>query len=225
MNLIKLYTSIIVLMMCMMPVAGMTFDENETDSIVEPDVPMTSTIVYGWMNLSGVTPMPNSQVYFQEYMNNEPTGISYSNATNATGFYSLDMNITGGGKMFMVYGINNTCLLYQQYHGIPEGGNHTINISMTLAPPRDCSVRGYITDNTNGSAMASINVTAQSWQYLNSTQTNATGYYYMGFIPEEYQMGPDATGYERWTQNFNLNSGDHVWRNITLEPVNSTIMG
>ncbi|MCK5038500.1 MAG: carboxypeptidase regulatory-like domain-containing protein [Thermoplasmata archaeon] len=225
MNLIKLYTSIIVLMMCMMPVAGMTFDENETDNIVEPDVPMTSTIVYGWMNLSGVTPMPNSQVYFQEYMNNEPTGISYSNATNATGFYSLDMNITGGGKIFMVYGINNTCLLYQQYHGIPEGGNHTINISMTLAPPRDCSVRGYITDNTNGSAMASINVTAQSWQYLNSTQTNATGYYYMGFIPEEYQMGPDATGYERWIQNFNLNSGDHVWRNITLEPVNATIKG
>ncbi len=219
----KISALVIVLMMCLTPVAGMTFDNNVNDSIVDPTIPMTMTMIYGWMNHSGNIPMPNSQVYFEDAQ--VPGGQSYSDITDANGYYSVNIDITGGGHSYRMYGINNTCTLWQSDYNFPEGGSYQINIDMVLAPARDCSIRGYITDSTNGNPMASINMTAMSWNYMNSTQTNGTGYYEMGFIPQDYSMGPEATGYERWTQNVNLQSGDNVWRNITLEPINSTIKG
>ena len=79
MNSNKIYTSIIVLIMCLMPVAGMTFEMDEINEAPSPEETMTITTVYGWVNDTGGSPMPNTYVIFQDA---ETQGIEFSNSTN-----------------------------------------------------------------------------------------------------------------------------------------------
>ncbi len=218
----KILTLVIVLMMSLTPVTGMTFNDNANDSIVDPIVPMTSTMVYGWVNDTGSNPMPGTSVIFRD---TDTEGIIFSTSTNATGYYNITINVTYDGHIFEMYGVNNVAYLYQNYVGFNEGSNREISFDLNMAPARDCSLEGYITDSLTGMPIAGINITASGNSYLNSTQTNATGYYHMGFIPDQYSMGPDVDGYEDWVEQFYLNSGDNSWRNITLEPINSTLKG
>ncbi|MCK4265893.1 MAG: carboxypeptidase regulatory-like domain-containing protein, partial [Thermoplasmata archaeon] len=124
----------------------------------------------------------------------------------------------------MVYGINNTCLLNMTDWWLPDS-DFQLNIDMEPAPPRDCSIRGYLRDAVNGFGLSGETLTAISDTYMNWTTTNGSGFYNMSFIPEKYGMGAESDGYEGTSLNFKLESGRHIWRNISLEPLNCYLRG
>ena len=192
---------LIVLLMCSMPVAGMLEQIDDSQTNEEPIAPQVMTGVYGWVTVGGVTPMNATTVVVQDV--NNATNKNQT-TTNATGFYTVSVDVTSPGQEFIVYSINRSCFLHQNDIYLDPGVPEEYNISMNLAPARNATVKGFLTDSRTGGPINDTSMVAfsghQPEAYFNSTATNATGYFEMGLVPaggnEEYGLSAELDGFD-----------------------------
>ncbi len=220
----KIISLFVVMIMISVPVSAILNSLTVQAEIPSEKIPMTAAVqVYGWMNCSGAG-CAFSRVMFED---RQGQGADNEILTNDTGFYSIFIDVTGGDHRFNVYGINNTCYLFKTEWGFNEfGGSQRRDIDLNPAPPRDCSIRGYLTDAVSGLPIQFENVTAISEpeNYMNITSTNDTGFYIMSLIPEKYYL-TGVEGYEEYYPRFSVSSGQVLWLNVSLEPLTCQLRG
>ncbi len=215
----KLIAFLVTLAVCMP--AGMALQGGWAENVGNTTM-TTVRPVFGWVNDSGTGLPVQAAIYFGDM---DGQGATNSTTSDALGFYSLNLSVTGIHH-FRMHGINNAYRLNATDIWLDE----TIpwfqyDMELEPAPPRNCSVEGYLVDAVSGSPVSGENMTASSDDYLNSTATNATGYFRLGLISGEYLMGASRTGYESTSIQFTLGANQSKWRNITLEPLNCTLKG
>ncbi len=219
----KLFALILVLMMVSMPASILLDSENVQARPVEISVQTAEVFVFGWVNdsVSGL-PIQSVTVYFGDMYG---YGASNSTGTNVVGYYELNLTVTNNHQ-FQMLGIHPAYLLSQIDVWIDESWPDVMyNMELDPAPPRSSWLKGFLLDAITGLPLTGENLTAASDDYINSTQTDISGYFSMGFIPGDYKMGASSTGYESITLQFTLGDNWTLWRNITLEPLNCTLKG
>ncbi|MBU4070947.1 MAG: carboxypeptidase regulatory-like domain-containing protein, partial [Candidatus Thermoplasmatota archaeon] len=218
----KYFVMMLVIIVCM-PV-GMIMPVNIANAQPIQDSTATAEMtVYGWINETGTGTPIQATVYFADMYGYGATNSTVSNLV--TGYYSLNLTVTNY-HYFLMHGINTAYKLNQTDAYIDESWpSFHMDMQLELAPPRSSSLSGYLLDAVTGLPLVNRSMTAASEEYLNSTVTNATGYYSMGFIPGEYTMGASSDGYESTSIRFTLAENWTIWRNITLEPLNCTLRG
>ena len=206
-----------------MPV-GIIMPADNVDALPVQDSTATAVVtVFGWINETGTgTPIQFATVYFADRAG---YGATNSTITNLTGYYTLNLMVTNLHDFLMI-GIHHAHKMNQTGLMIDESITlRNFNMKLELAPPRNSFINGYLLDAVTDLPIANESMTAASEDYMNSTTTNASGFYQMGFIPGDFTMGTDHAGYESTSLRFTMGDNWTIWRNITLEPLNSTLRG
>jgi hypothetical protein len=153
--------------------------------------------------------------------------------TNATGFYNISIFAPPSGVPFALSAFHEDYLINSTGFDLDENTNKT-NVTIYLDPAqnKNSSVRGIIRDAITMAPLSFTGVIAygndfmNNPKYINTTNTNATGYYEMILQSNlNYYVQAQRTGYETQSRSAFLSPGTNRVFDFLLEPTNCTLMG
>ncbi len=123
---------------------------------------------------------------------------------------------------FVHSGTYSVQALYAEYFGLPATSSNVITLTLTPGG----SVRGLVTDSTNGQPLedAEIRVIRPADQAVLATvTTGADGTYNIAELPRgEYTVEVRATGYLRTSAEISVTAGEETEANFSLSPLLAT---
>ena len=175
-------------------------------------------VIKGYIKESG-TGSPIQGAYAIAQIDNSNGNFT---STDGSGYYQV--NVADG-----IYGIMvaHGGHMFNYTQGIAVWGMRTAwaNISLSPAPARTSTVKGYVNDSKTGNPLKGIDIVAahiigQVPEYANLTTTDPSGFYQMSIIPDSYSIIlPNIyTHYSNGTQ-FTVAGGQTIWANLSLDPI------
>jgi hypothetical protein len=179
--------------------------------------------VDGYVTDSGTgVPIDKAMIMLQ----NTEDGTMNITQTNATGYYILSIYVPPGGRIFVISAFHEDYLVNSSYIWLNPFINISQDISLDPATEKGSYIHGKIFDAVTMSPMPWVGIAALGENYINTTGTNATGYYWMGLQSNQtYWIQVENDGYMSQGKRTYLNWGDNRSFNILLEPMNCTLKG
>lgn len=199
---------------------------------------LSSLVGIGWSALA-----EEDNVYVDGYVKDSGTGLPIDNAaiilqnprdgrtnatqTNMTGHYNLSIHSPVSGDVFVIIAFHEDYLINSTYIWLSPWNNRTnYNISLDPATQKDSHVHGKVWDAVTMNPLPWSEVAAIGDNYINTTGTNATGYYWMKLESNQtYVIQAGKDGYENQRNSGYFNWGDNLTFNFLLEPTNCTLKG
>lgn len=175
----------------------------------------------------GTEPAPGTLVMYSLDVQRSPTGNS--TVSNSTGDYEIWVE---GGNDYYLYFANGDAMFdsnsqIQSHIGVSQ--TKYVNATLTPAPARTVTVKGFLTNASNasepvtgGHVLALRASMGGEPDYINWTKPNATGYYEAMVLPGIVMAAVfDAPGYFPAMGPSSLVTavpGDSIWVNLSLVP-------
>ncbi len=150
-------------------------------------------------------------------------GRGYSNftMTNTTGFYSMNVTNGTGRLFFQKTGYSNYQL--ENFH-IGSGENLVVDATLVAI---SATIRGNVTDSITGLPIAAAQTfMMDSEGHFTMANTNASGQYVMdAFATSSAWVAAGANGYSRDIMMIEVHTGDNLWIDFGLTPLDSWLTG
>ncbi|MBE0517792.1 MAG: PKD domain-containing protein, partial [Thermoplasmata archaeon] len=194
-----------------------------------------------WMNITVTAPVFDDDAHLYGYVTDSTTsspisGVmisvdiyddmadeSYFNftITDASGYF--DINVSSGSMdiQFQKYGYAS----YMGWETLVESGDD-LDMSVELTPTV-ATIRGNITDaiTTDPLSYSSV-ILYDGANTVSSATSNGTGYYELrAFEGADLQLFTEVQGYSRGYEVIDVNSGDELWYDFELYPVDAWLTG
>lgn len=167
------------------------------------------------------------------YLQDEGGGEINFTTSNATGFYNISIYAPPFAVPFALTAFHEDYLINSTGFDLAAGTNRTNEILfLDPAQNKNSSVRGTIRDAITMAPLPFTGVIAygndimMNPKYINTTNTNATGYYEMMLQSNlDYYIQAQRNGYETQGRSSFFNFGTNRVFDFLLEPTNCTLMG
>jgi hypothetical protein len=189
------------------------------NAMAQPD----NVTVDGYIKDSGTgMPIDNATIILQ----NTEDGTVNITKTNATGYYNLSIYVPPGGRIFVISAFHEDYLINSSYIWLTPFINIGQDIYLDPATEKGSFIHGKIIDAVTMSPIPWAGIAALGEDYINTTSTNATGYYWMGLQSNQtYWIQVENNGYMSQGKRTYLNWGNNRSFNFLLEPMNCTLKG
>ena len=194
-----------------------------------------------WMNITVTAPVFDDDAHLYGYVTDSTTsspimGVMISvdiydemadenyfnyTVTDATGYF--DINVSSGSMdiQFQKYGYAS----YMDWEILVETDDD-LDMSIELAPTL-ATIRGNLTDAITDDPLPFSNVILYDGVHsVSSAMSNETGYYEIrAFEGTDLQLFTEVQGYSRGFEIIDVNSGDELWYDFELYPVDAWLTG
>ena len=198
------------------------------DFLIYPHLPENSVVCGYVTDETTGDPIGDNRVglSWSDELGNRDSNGTY---TDSSGYYS--MNVEAGHVRLYVYveGKNP-----EQYVDIDEYELLWVNFSIFCIPPKNSTVRGYVTDGQTGNPIKYAYVDLdwednQGHYYGDYTYTDSSGYYSMSVAAGVIDLYVRADGYfKEYTDNYNIDEHETLQIDVSLypkPPENSVVHG
>ncbi len=170
---------------------------------------------------SGI-PIENATIVLQ----NTNDGTVNSTNSDISGFFNLSIYSPPGGQMFSISVFHEDYLLNTTYTWLVPGNPQNQTIFLDPATQKGSYVNGQVIDAVTMTPMPFTGVGAVGTTYINTTGTDATGYYYMTLESyQDYLVQVAVNGYETGREIAYFDWGDNKTIDFYMEPMNCTLRG
>jgi hypothetical protein len=141
--------------------------------------------------------------------------------TNSTGFYSFETVPV----IFDLHFYSDEYFdEYTTTFSVLDGQTFWLNMSLIPYPEQTTFIQGYLTDNISGAPLQGANLNInwnddQGHYWSNYTESDSTGYYFLGTIPgENYIYAHHDAYYTYHSNNIVIQNNSLLWFNISMVP-------
>jgi hypothetical protein len=190
------------------------------NATAQPD----NVYVDGYVLESGSgTPIGNATIVLQ----NTWDSTLNSTTTDASGYYNLSIHTPmPGGAEFTLTAFHEDYLSGVRNFWLNPGSPQYWEIYLDPALNKNSSIHGKVLDAVTMTPLPFAGIAALGGNYVNTTSTNATGYYWMKLESDHmYYIQAQYAGYEAVMDSGFLGFGQNRSFNFMLEPTNCTLKG